>query len=122
MLKKSIIGIIILLVLLIIFLGLYVTGSPEVVIANQSSQNIIEVIVKLPSNRIVFGSISPESESTIFYSWSQAGGMYEYQVSFADGPSQSGKCGYVTNHEIGKRLTLIVHADLTVTCDESSKV
>lgn len=39
--------------------------------------------------------------------------MYEYQVSFAGGLSQTGKCGYVTHHEIGKRLTLIVNADLT---------
>ena len=122
MVKNSIIGIIALMVLLVVFLGLYAIGSPEVVIANHSSQNVIEVIVKLPSNRIVFGSISPKSESTIFYSWSQAEGMYEYQVSFAGGLSQTGKCGYVTHNEIGKRLTLIVNANLTVTCDESSKV
>ena len=122
MVKKSIIGIIVLLVLLVAFLGLYAIGSPEVVVENQSSQNVIEVIVKLPSNRIVFGSISPKSKSTIFYSWTQAEGMYEYQVLFADGLSQTGKCGYVTHHEIGKRLTLFVQADLTVTCHESSKV
>ena len=122
MLKKSIIGLIVLLVLVVAILGTYVIGSPEVVIVNQSNQNVDEVVVKLPSNRIVFGSISAKSESTIFYSWSQAAGMYEYQVSFAGGSNQTGKCGYVTHHEIGKRLTLIVHADLTVTCDESSKV
>ena len=122
MVKKSIISIVVLLVLLIASLGIYSIGSPEVVIVNRSSQNIDEVTVKLPSSRIVFGSISPKSESTIFYSWSQAEGMYEYQVSFAGGLSQPAKCGYVTHHEIGKRLTLIVHADLTVTCDESGKV
>ena len=122
MVNKLIISIVVLLVLLITSLGIYLIGSPEVVIVNQSSQNIDEVTVKLPSSRIVFGSISPKSESTIFYSWSQAEGMYEYQVSFAGGSSQIAKCGYVTHHEIGKRLTLIVHADLTVSCDESSKV
>ncbi len=122
MVKKSIIGIIVLVVSLGAFLGIYIIGSPEVVIVNLSSQNVNEIIVKLPSNRIVFGSISPKSESTIFYSWSQAEGVYEYQVSFAGGSNQTGKCGYVTHHEFGKRLTLIVHADLTVTCDESSKV
>ena len=122
MVKKSIISIVVLLVLLIASLGIYSIGSPEVVIVNRSSQNIDEVTVKLPSSRIVFGSISPKSESTIYYSWSQAEGMYEYQVSFAGGSSQTAKCGYVTHHEIGKRLTLIVHADLTVTCDESGKV
>lgn len=122
MVKKSIISIVVLLVLLIASLGIYLIGSPEVVIVNQSSQNIDEVTVKLPSSRIVFGSISPKSESTIYYSWSQTEGIYEYQVSFTGGSSQTAKCGYVTHHEIGKRLTLIVHADLTVTCDESSKV
>jgi len=30
--------------------------------------------------------------------------------------------GFWVPYEIGKRLTLIVHADLTVTCDESRKV
>lgn len=122
MVKKSIISIVILLVLLLASLGIYLIGSPEVVIVNQSSQNIDEVSVKLPSSRIVFGSIPPKSESTIYYSWSQAEGVYEYQVSFADGSSQTSQCGYVTHNEMGKRLTLIVHADLTVTCDESSKI
>ena len=122
MLKKSIIGIIVLLVLLVTGIGVYAIGSPEVVIVNHSSQNVNEVIVKLPSNRISFGAISPGMESTIFYSWSQAEGVYEYFVSFAGGLNQSGKCGHVTNQEIGKRLTLIVRADLTVRCEESSKV
>ena len=122
MVKKSIISIVVLLVLLIASLGIYLIGSPEVVIVNQSSQNIDEVTVKLPSSRIVFGSISPKNESAIYYSWSQTQGMYEYQISFAGGSSQTAKCGYVTHHEIGKRLTLIVHADLKVTCHESSKV
>lgn len=122
MVKKSIIGIIVLLVLLVTGLGIYAIGSPEVVIVNHSSQNVNEVIVKLPSNRITFGTILPKMESTIFYSWSQAEGVYEYRVSFASGSNQTGKCGYVTHHEIGKRLTLIAHADLTVTCEESSKI
>ena len=122
MLKKSIIGIIVLLVLLVTGLGIYVIGSPDVVIVNHSGQNVNEVIVKLPSNRIVFGAVASKSESTILYSWSQVEGVYEYQVSFASGLNQTGKCGHVTHHEIGKRLTLIVHIDLTVTCEESSKV
>ena len=122
MLKKSIIGIIVLVVSLGAFLGIYLIGSPEVVIVNQPSQHVTELIIKLPSNRLVFGSISPKSESRIFYSWSQEEGTYKYQVSFSGGSNQTGKCGYVTLYEIGKRLTLIVHADLTVTCDESSKV
>lgn len=122
MVKKLIIGVVVLLGLLTASIGVYLIGSPEVVIVNRSSQNVNEVIVKMPSSQIVFGSIPPESESTIFYSWSQAEDMYEYQVSFADGSNRTAKCGYVTNHEIGKRLTLIVHADSTVTCDESSKM
>ena len=122
MVKKSIIGILVLLVLLGSGFGLFQIGSPEVVIVNHSSQYINEVIVKLPSNRIVFGVISPESESTIFYSWSQAEGVYDYQVLFANGLIQTGNCGSVIHHEIGKRFTLIVHADLTVMCEESSKV
>jgi hypothetical protein len=111
-----------LLVLLATGFGIYTISSPDVVIVNHSSQMINEVIVKLPSNRIVFGAISPKSESTILYSWSQAEGVYEYQVSFAGKFNQTGKCGHVTDHEIAKRLTINVHIDLTVSCEESSKV
>ena len=67
MVKKSIIGIIVLLVFFVTGLGIYVIGSPDVVIVNHSSQNVNEVIVKLPSNRIVFGAISPKSKNTILY-------------------------------------------------------
>ncbi|MFT5481908.1 MAG: hypothetical protein ACI9GW_000553 [Halieaceae bacterium] len=122
MVKKFVLGIVVLLVIFAAGLGIYAVGSPEVVIVNRSSQNVNEVIVKLPSNRIVFGAIAPRSESTIFYSWSQSEGVYDYLVSFAHGLNRTGKCGYVTRHEIGKRLSLIVHVDLTITCEESSKV
>lgn len=122
MVKKSIIGVVVLLVLLVTGLGIYALGSPEVVIVNHSRQTVNEAIINLPSSRIVFGEISPKVDSTIFYSWSQAEGVYDYQVSFASGSIRTGKCGWVTHHEIGKRLTLIVHADLSVTCKESSKV
>lgn len=122
MIKKLIIGIIVLLASLITGFGICSIGSPEIVFVNDSSQSISEVIVKLPSNRVVFGAVSPKSESTIYYSWTQADGVYEYQVLLPGGLNQSGRCGYVTQQEIGKRLTLIVHTDLTVTCEESSKI
>jgi hypothetical protein len=122
MMKKLIIGIAIILALFTTGFGVYFMGSPEVVIMNHSSQYISEVIVKLPSNRIVFGAIAPKADSTIFYSWSQADGVYEYQISFANGVTQDGKCGYVTHHQIGKRLLLRVKADLNVICNETSKV
>jgi hypothetical protein len=120
--KKLTISIAVLLALLCTCFGVYIIASPEVVIANKSSQLINELVVKLPSNRIVFGAVAPKSESSIYYSWSQTDGMYEYHISFANGVTQAGKCGYVTHLEIGKRLLLNVDADFKVVCTESSKI
>jgi len=122
MVKKLIIGIFIFLVSVVTGLGVYSICSPEIVIVNDSSQSVNKVTVKLPSNRIVFGAVSPKSKSAIYYSWAQSEGVYEYQISLSGGLNLSGRCGHVTDHEIGKRLTLIVHVDSSVTCEESSKV
>ena len=122
MIKKSIIAIVILATFFTTGFGVYVIGSPEIVIVNHSSQFINQVIVTLPSNRIVFGEIAPMADSTIFYSWTQPDGVYEYQISFTSGAIINGRCGYVTNHDIGKRLLLSVEPDLKIICRESSKV
>ena len=93
--------------------------SPEIVVSNESSSTIEEVVIQLPSNRVVFGELPPGSESTIYYSVSQADGTYNYYVSLDNDDRRSGSCGYVTNSEFGKRLRLVVNADDEVECQES---
>jgi hypothetical protein len=100
----------------------YIIATPEIVIVNLSNQPIEEVVVRLPSNRIVFGQIQANRDSTIYYSWSQSDGAYEYEMRFPGQAIRSGRCGYVTNGEIGKRLTLTVDQNLVVTCVESNKI
>ena len=100
----------------------YRTVSPEILVANESLFTIDEVVIQLPSNRIVFGEVLPGSESSIYYSPSQADGTYNYSVSLNNGNRLSGTCGYVTNSEFGKRLRLAVNAEVEVGCRESSKI
>jgi len=91
-------------------------------VENLSAFTVREVVVQLPSNRIVFGEILPGSESTIYYSATQSDGVYSYSVDFVSAPRLVGSCGYVTNNEIGKRLRLVVETEGRVGCRESSKL
>ena len=100
----------------------YRLASPEIAVANVSGSTIQEVIVELPSNRIVFGSIQPGSESTIYYSATQREGVYSYSISFVDAPPLVGSCGYVTNSEYGKRVQMVISRNGLVECREANKI
>lgn len=97
-------------------------GSPEIVVENASASTIREVVVELPSNRVVFGEIQPGSESTIYYSATQGDGVYAYSIEFAGAPKLVGSCGYVTGNEIGKRLHLVIETEGRAVCRESNKI
>ena len=100
----------------------YTLVSPEIVIVNSSASTLQEVIVQLPSNRIVFGEIQPDSKSTIYYSATQSDGEYSYSVSFKGAPPLVGSCGSVTDSEFGKRLQLVVLRNGSVECREEIKI
>lgn len=120
--KKILIGIV--LVIGVVAFGLYVYRliSPEILIENASRMAISEVIVQLPSNRVVFGGIQPGAESRIYYSSLQSDGVYNYSVTFQGGPVLTGSCGYVTNSDVGKRMQLLVHDLESAVCNESNKI
>lgn len=96
--------------------------APEVVIKNQSDTRVEEVVIQLPSNRIVFGRVDAKQKLKIFYSLSQSDGEYVYQVMIQDQPIQSGHCGQIANNQFGKQLNLIINQDLGVVCKEGSKL
>lgn len=100
----------------------YRLASPEIIVANVSGSTIQEVIIELPSNRIVFGAIQPGTESTIYYSTTQGDGVYSYSISLVGAPPLVGSCGYVTNSEFGKRVLLVVSGKGPVECRESNKI
>lgn len=94
---------------------------PEIVVANQGQRQIDEVVVTLPSSRVVFGSIASGQQSTIYYDAEQADGTYQIVISLADGTSISTDCGYVTNSEVGKGLRITLSPEFSVQCQEYQK-
>jgi hypothetical protein len=122
MAKKIALFVLILVGLSFVAIAGYRMVSPEIAVANESSSAIDEAVIQLPSNRVVFGEILPGSESSIYYSVSQADGTYNYSVSLSDGNRLSGTCGYVTNSQYGKRLRLVVNSNEEIECQESSKI
>jgi hypothetical protein len=100
----------------------YRMASPEIVVVNRSRHTILETVIQLPSNRVSFGEIAPGSESTIYYSASQADGTNNYLLTLSNGNSISGSCGYVTNSEYGKRLQVVLKLSGEVECRESNKI
>ena len=99
----------------------YRLAAPEIVVVNRSGQVIDEGVVQLPTNRIVFDRIAADENVSIYYTWTQTDGSYQYSVKI-DNDIISDHCGYITNHEIGKRLTLIINKESQVTCEESHKL
>ncbi len=119
--KKLAIIPLVLIALVAMGLFSYKLASPEIVVVNASASTIQEVIVELPSNRVVFGEIKPGSENTIYYSATQLDGVYSYSITFVNAPPIIGSCGYVTNSEFGKRIQLIVLRKRMVECRETTK-
>lgn len=89
---------------------------PSVTVINNSGTSIESATVNLPSSYLDFGPISHGKTNTIHYSLKQVDGIYEYSFDFADGESINGKCGYVTQNEINKRVSFIV-SKKKVLCD-----
>ena len=96
--------------------------SPEVLIENASSEQIAEAIIELPSNRIEFGKIFPQSKATIYYDASQKKGTYRYRITLLHGTVVEGECGNVEDGELTKRLHVRLLGPNRVECTESTKL
>lgn len=112
------------LVIVAALLGLitFRLASPEIEVRNAGAISIEEVVITLPSNRVVFGTIEPGAGSTIYYSVDQTDGVYQYSINFGDQVSLSATCGYVSSGGYGKRLRLVVHGSQRVECVETNKI
>ena len=118
--KTSLAALVIGAVLAAVLIGYRLT-APEIVVENTGRAPVLEVTVKLPSSRVVFGPILAGDTQTIYHSASQADGVYEHAVSFIEGPSLIGRCGNVTDSEHGKRLHLVIRGPEAAECLESNK-
>ncbi|GGA68968.1 hypothetical protein GCM10011369_08250 [Neiella marina] len=92
---------------------------PSVTVINNADITISNARVELPNSGLDFGSIEAKGKNTIYYSLEQSDGQYQFHITMADGAILSGRCGYVTNSEIHKRVRLLVTAD-QVSCDSPS--
>jgi hypothetical protein len=105
--------------LLAILIGVYY-GSfyimPSITIINNSGVTIETGKVRLPRSNLDFGSIENGQKNTLHYSLTQADGEYEYKFIFSDDVSISGSCGYLTQNEINKRVSITVTTNKVV-CD-----
>ncbi|QOL24837.1 hypothetical protein LP316_11005 [Thalassotalea sp. LPB0316] len=86
----------------------YFWVMPSVTLTNIANKPIASARVTLPNSGLSFGEIKQGGENTIHYTLEQADGDYHYQIIFESGEALSGVCGYVTNHEINKRLLIKV--------------
>ncbi|KNC67804.1 hypothetical protein AC626_08470 [Pseudoalteromonas rubra] len=67
------------------------------------------------SSGLDFGPINAGTKNTIYYALKQRDGVYQYQLKIESGLVLSGKCGYVKNNEVHKRVVLLVKEN-QVTC------
>jgi len=116
---KLMMSVVSLLLLIIISFIAYLFLSPRIIIQNQSNTRLLQVIIQLPSNRIVFDNVAASAQNKIYYSWTQSEGVYRFQVNMENSVSVSGECGSITNHQVAKELKLLVHPDLSIECIES---
>lgn len=99
----------------------YRLAAPEVEVRNATERLVVEVVVQLPSSRVVFGPIRRGEAYTIYHSAAQADGPYAYVVRFAEAPDLRGRCGHLSGSHYGKRMELVISAPEIAECRESSK-
>ncbi len=91
--------------------------TPRIIIDNQSEAALDQVIIDLPSSRIVVDDMPASSQQQHFHSPSQPDGNYNYIVTLGDGQRRIGSCGHVTNNMWGAKMKVIVEPGFEVRCE-----
>ena len=86
----------------------YRLAAPEVEFGTRRAG--CEVVVQLPSSRVVFGPIRRGKAYTIYHSAAQADGPYAYVVGFAEAPDLGSRCSRLSGSHYGKRMELVISA------------
>ena len=92
---------------------------PSVTVVNNSNSAIENARVNLPNSGLDFGQLEKGDTHTIHYALKQTDGEYHYQVRLTSGLVLEGSCGYVTNNEVHKRLTVLVQQDRAICKNET---
>ncbi len=95
----------------------YFFVSPNITVVNSSRDEVSRMVVTLPSSRLDFGRLKPGGENTIYYSITQADGVYVTSVTTASGENLETSCGSVTNNEIHKRVKITLTQSNDLICE-----
>lgn len=111
---SKIVGLVIFVVVASYYVSMFI--MPSITIVNHSGHLIAQAKIILPNNQLDFGTIAHRQQNTLHYSLTQNDGVYRYQFEYANQVIVEGHCGYVTNNQINKRVTLVIKQDNQVTC------
>ena len=110
-LVKLLIGLIVILAA-IYHLSFYVL--PSISVENNSGVTITTAHVYLPASRLDYGSLAPNQKNTLHYMLKQPDGQYGFIFMLSNDALLEGTCGYVTNNEVHKRVTITVFKNRVV--------
>jgi hypothetical protein len=93
--------------LALVGLAVYHFLSPKVIVTNRSGYPIEEVTLSLPTNRVVFSAIKPDTEASIYYSPQSRSGKLHYSIQVND-TAHEGSLPYSDSTEYGRVIRIDV--------------
>ncbi|WP_440877331.1 hypothetical protein [Thalassotalea sp. PLHSN55] len=117
------------LLLLVVGYYSYLYVLPSVTVINHTNKTLIAANVSLPNSHLDFGDIASGQQNTIYYQLKQQDGEYHYNFILSDvsnftdlteKPDKNtvltGRCGYITDNEIHKRVVIELNPSLGIKC------
>lgn len=89
---------------------------PSITIVNNTGITIEQADVALPTNHLDFGTIANMKQNTLHYALKQNDGSYQYIFKLKNSTVISGNCGYVTQNEVHKRVSISINNKFDVIC------
>ncbi|WKE65173.1 hypothetical protein PVT67_16140 [Gallaecimonas kandeliae] len=117
--KKSLISLALLLALLYAGLAAYKHLSPKAVLRNDSDQRFQQLVVELPTSRLVFGPIYPHSEQHIYFSRQEKAGLVRYRLERDDKAVAQGQLPYDGAGEWGRTLNFNIATDGSLSAEQA---
>ena len=94
----------------------YLYLLPNVTVINNSNVPITSFVIQLPGSRLDFGGIEPGAHNTIYYKLNQTDGSYQISTTLEGEKVLEKNCGYITNNELHKRVTVTLTQSQTLIC------
>lgn len=82
--------------------------SPKAELANESGMSYDELVIELPTSRVSFGPIPPDSRQTIYFHRQQRGGVANYALYAGRRQVAEGQFEYRSEGELGRVLHFVI--------------